>query len=116
MNDKTNIDDLISILQEFVDGINTSSFKSSVRLLILLSLGISKKMRLKDAMILTGCGKGSISNHIEKLKEEGIIKTRDISVFTSPRILIEITPKGQEIYDNYIKMFKKIVDEADENK
>jgi len=116
MNDKNNIDNLISLLQGFVDGINTPAFKSSVRLLILLSLGINKKMSLKDAMRLTGCGKGSISNHIAKLKDDGIIKTRDVSVFTSPRILIEITQKGQEIYDNYIKMFKKIVDEASENK
>jgi len=101
------------VLTQLAEEITTTPFKSSIRLIIIMSLGVSKKMRLTDLMKLIGCGKGSISNHIDKLEKSGFVTTRDASFFTSPRIVVEITKKGEEFYDNYLRMLEKIVRSPD---
>lgn len=109
-NDSDNIQGLSRfLLSQLAEEITNTPFKSSVRLIILLSLGISGKMRLTDLMLITGCGKGSISNHIKKLEESGFITTRDVSVFTSSRIVVEITNKGVDFYNRYLNMVESIV-------
>jgi DNA-binding MarR family transcriptional regulator len=97
------------ILSQLAEEITTTPFKSSIRLIIIMSLGIGKRMRLTDLMKLTGCGKGSISNHINKLEKFGFVTTRDVSIFTSPRIVVEITNKGEEFYNSYLDMLERII-------
>lgn len=101
------------ILTQLAEEITATPFKSSIRLIIIMSLGVSKRMRLTDLMKLTGCGKGSISNHIDKLEASGFVTTHDVSFFTSPRIVVEITKKGEAFFDNYLSMLEKIVHSTD---
>ncbi|MCL5990425.1 MAG: transcriptional regulator [Candidatus Thermoplasmatota archaeon] len=97
------------VLTQLAEEITDTPFKSSIRLIIIMSLGVSKRMRLTDIMKLTGCGKGSISNHIDKLEKSGFVTTHDASFFTSPRIVVEITKKGEEFYNSYLSMLEKII-------
>lgn len=103
------------LLSQLAEELTNTPFKSSVRLIILMSLGVSKRMRLTDLMIITGCGKGSISNHIKKLEDSGFVTTRDVSVFTSPRIIVEITDKGMVFYNKYLDLVGDIIKKFKEN-
>jgi DNA-binding MarR family transcriptional regulator len=110
VNDGIGTDDLSKyLLSQLAEEITSTPFKSSIRLIILMSLGISRKMKLTDLMKMTGCGKGSISNHIKKLESSGFVITREVSFFTSPRIIVEITKKGEEFYNNYLNMLGEIL-------
>jgi len=97
------------LLAQLAEEITSTPFKSSIRLIILMSLGVSRKMKLTDLMKITGCGKGSISNHISKLESSGFVVTKEVSFFTSPRIVVEITEKGKIFYDNYLNMLSDIL-------
>ena len=103
------------ILSQLAEEITTTPFKSSIRLIIIMSLGIGKRIRLADLMKLTGCGKGSISNHINKLEKFGFVTTRDVSIFTSPRIVVEITKKGEEFYNSYLYMLERIINSSSQD-
>ena len=103
------------ILTQLAEEITATPFKSSVRLIMIMSLGISKRMKLTDLMKVTGCGKGSISNHIDKLEQSGFITTREISFFKSPRIIVEITKKGEEFYNRYLDILEKILHSSNQD-
>ena len=45
------------VLTQLAEEITATPFKSSIRLIIIMSIGVSKKMRLTDLMKLIGCGK-----------------------------------------------------------
>ncbi|WP_337860680.1 MarR family winged helix-turn-helix transcriptional regulator [Ferroplasma sp.] len=84
------------------------ALKSSSRLLILIILYINKKMSFTDLLHSTMMGKGSLSNHIDKMKEEGLITTKNVFRLSGPGIMIEITGKGENIYQNYIDIINKL--------
>ena len=82
--------------------------KSSTRLLILFSLALNTKLGFIDLLNLTGTGKGSLSNHLEKLEASGYIKTKSTMTFGGPRIMAEITARGLESYGNLVKLLGKL--------
>ena len=49
------------------------TLRSSTRVLILISLALNRKMTFVGLLTLTGVGKGSLSNHLEKLESSGFI-------------------------------------------
>ena len=55
-----------------------------------------------DLLSLTGTGKGSLSNHLEKLETSGYIRTKTKMTFGGPRVVIEITPKGMDAYNSLV--------------
>jgi DNA-binding MarR family transcriptional regulator len=77
--------------------------KSSTRVLILFSLALNARLGFTDLLNLTGTGKGSLSNHLEKLEASGYIRTKRTMTFGGPRIVAEISPKGMEAYSNLVK-------------
>ncbi|HZW54922.1 MAG TPA: transcriptional regulator [Nitrososphaerales archaeon] len=77
--------------------------KSSTRILILFSLALNSRLGFVDLLNLTGTGKGSLSNHLEKLEAAGYIRTRSTMTFSEPRIVAEITEKGLESYKTLVK-------------
>lgn len=83
--------------------LNDPCLKSSTRILILISLGINRRLGFLDLLHLTGMGKGSLSNHLEKLEASGYIKTRRIMVFGGHRVVAEITEKGLVVYESYMR-------------
>jgi DNA-binding MarR family transcriptional regulator len=87
---------------------NDPCLKSSTRVLILFSLALNGKLGFGDLLNLTGTGKGSLSNHLEKLEVSGYIRTKSMMTFGGPRIVAEITEKGLESYKELLGSLKKL--------
>ena len=88
--------------------LNDLSLKSSIRLMILISLGMNRKLNFSDLLKLTGTGKGSLHNHISRLESAGYIKTTRYSFFSSPKLRVEITEKGKEVVQRYLESISDI--------
>lgn len=72
------------------------SLKSSTRVLILILLTMNKKMSSVELRALTGLGKGSLENHLEKLATAGYVSTRNVKSFGVTHQTVEVTEKGLE--------------------
>jgi DNA-binding MarR family transcriptional regulator len=84
------------------------SFKSSTRVLILISLALNKKLGFVDLLSLSGMGKGSLSNHLQKLETAGYIRSKSVMTFGGSRVVYEITQKGLDAYGNLLKTLGKL--------
>jgi DNA-binding MarR family transcriptional regulator len=70
--------------------------KSSTRILILILLTMNKRMSSVKLRALTGLGKGSLENHLEKLEGAGYVRIRNTKSFGGRRQVVEVTEKGLE--------------------
>lgn len=89
-----NTDETIKLLNE---QLSDSTFKSSTRILLLVLLAQARKMSSVELRALTGLGKGSLENHLNKLESFGYVKisnAKSIGARGVPRQLVEITEKG----------------------
>jgi DNA-binding MarR family transcriptional regulator len=102
-------------LKALGDLLSDPCLKSSTRILILISLALNKKLGFTDLLHLTGIGKGSLSNHLEKLEAAEYVKTRRLMVFGGHRIVVEITEKGIEAYDRYVTTVSRLRSEGPGN-
>lgn len=59
-------------------------------------------------MLLTGMGKGSLSNHLDKLEAAGYVERKSLMTIRGPRIVVEVTAKGLVVYANFVKLLGKI--------
>jgi len=92
--DRIVTDEAIRSLREQLDD---STFKSSARILILVLLALARRMSSVQLRTLTGLGKGSLENHLNKLESFGYIKlsyTKSMGARGVPRQTVEITEKG----------------------
>ena len=96
------------VLKALGEQFNDPALKSSTRILILISLALNKKLRFVDLMLLTGMGKGSLSNHLDKLEDAGYVQKKSIMTIRGPRIVVEITEKGLAIYGSFVKLVGQI--------
>ena len=71
--------------------------------MILISLAMNRKMSFVRLLGLTGVGKGSLSNHLEKLERSGYVTTETRKTFSGYRTRVEITQKGLEAYDSLLR-------------
>jgi DNA-binding MarR family transcriptional regulator len=90
-------------LKSLGEQLNDPCLKSSTRILILISLAINGKLGFSDLIQLTATGKGSLSNHLEKLEAAGYVKTRKVMVWGGHRVMIEVTQKGLGVYGTYMR-------------
>ena len=97
-----------SALKSLGEQLSDPALKSSVRILILVSLAINGKLGFLDLLQLTGMGKGSLSNHIEKLEAAGYVASKRILVWGGHRVVVEITRKGLDAYDAYVNAMKAL--------
>jgi DNA-binding MarR family transcriptional regulator len=74
------------------------SLKSSTRVLILIMLAMNRRMTANELRSMTGCGKGSLMNHLEKLETAGYVRIRTIKSFSGSgrRQVVEVTEGGRE--------------------
>lgn len=86
--------------------------KSSLRLLILISLAINEKMYFADLAKLTMIGKGSLSNHLDALIREGYIKDKTVFTLQGPRRILSITEKGMKFFDDYSRIISQLKHES----
>ena len=57
---------------------------------------MNKKSTATELRGITGLGKGSLENHLEKLESAGFVKTKNVKSFSGWRQTVEITPEGLE--------------------
>ncbi len=87
---------------------NDRVLKSSSRLLILICLSMNKKLGFTDLSRLTGLSKGSLGNHLLKLSASGYITMTEHSFFSSKRVNVRITPKGNDTVQRYVMAIGKL--------
>jgi len=77
--------------------LSDSTFKSSTRILILVFLAMARRMSSVELRTLTGLGKGSLENHLNKLEGFGYVtinNAKSIGARGPPMQMVEITKKG----------------------
>ena len=85
-----------SSFQSLNDQLSRGSLKSTSRILILILLAMNKRSTATELRTLTGLGKGSLQNHLEKLEAVGYVKTKNVKSFGGWRQTVEITQEGLE--------------------
>lgn len=108
MQDESGQDDSDEQLRSLGEQLNEPALKSSMRLLILISLALNKKLTFTELVGLTGLGKGSLSNHLSKLESAGMIQVKNIRTFTGYRTVASITDKGIKVYESYVNLLRKL--------
>ncbi len=77
--------------------LSDATFKSSTRILILVFLAMARRMSSVELRTLTGLGKGSLENHLNKLEGFGYVtisNAKSIGARGPPMQMVEITKKG----------------------
>ena len=88
------MDEAVRSLREQLDD---STFKSSARILILVLLALARRMSSVQLRTLTGLGKGSLENHLNKLESFGYVRlsyAKSMGARGVPRQTVEITEEG----------------------
>ena len=110
------LDEINSIIEELGVRLKEPVLKSSTRMLIIITLSINKKLTFTELLQLTSAGKGSLSNHLERLKEEGLVRSRTVFGLAGPRLVVEITEDGKEVYSDYLMLLRKLMFYENEHK
>lgn len=79
------------------DQLSEPTFKSSTRIMILVLLAQARRMRSVELRTITGLGKGSLENHLNKLEGFGYVvisSAKSIGGRGSSMQTVEITSKG----------------------
>lgn len=101
--DKIASDETIKSLNE---QLSDSTFKSSTRIMILVLLAQARRMSSVELRTLTGLGKGSLENHLNKLESFGYVRisnSKSIGARGSPLQTVEINEKGLDACRNLVK-------------
>ncbi len=86
------------------------SLRNSVRVLILISLGINRQLSFSELLELTGTSKGSLSHHLDQLAAAGFVASRMVFTLGGPRVRVEITPKGLAVYEDLTQALGRLRD------
>ncbi|AAT43499.1 transcriptional regulator [Picrophilus oshimae] len=95
------------LVNDFVDLISSRTFKSTLRIAIIVLLGINGPLTFTDLQRSLRIGKGSLKNHLDVLETEDFIKGRNVITLNGPRLVYQITDKGREFYNKYIDLFDR---------
>jgi DNA-binding MarR family transcriptional regulator len=82
--------------------------KNSVRVLILVSLGINRHLGFTDLLELTGVSKGSLSHHLDQLGGAGFVRSGMVFTLAGPRVRVEITAQGLEVFERLTQTLAQI--------
>ncbi len=102
-------DELNLKLEKLSTLLNEPVMKSTARLSILITLALNRKLTFTELLTITSIGKGSLSNHIEKLESNGLVNVRTILRSSGPRVIIEITEKGVAAYRKYSEILRYLI-------
>jgi DNA-binding PadR family transcriptional regulator len=98
-------------IRSLKDQLDDSTFKSSARILILVLLALTRKMSSVQLRTLTGLGKGSLENHLNRLESFGYVSlsyTKSMGARGVPRQTVEITDKGLEGCRELLRSMKSL--------
>ena len=69
---------------------------------------MNKKSTATELRAITGLGKGSLENHLEKLESAGFVKTKNVKSFSGWRQTVEITVEGLERCQELLRSIKAL--------
>ncbi|MEM0157525.1 MAG: transcriptional regulator, partial [Thermoplasmataceae archaeon] len=95
------------LISELSTQLNEPVMKSAARLTILIALALNRKLSFSELLAITSMGKGSLSNHLDKMQEYGLIRIRTVLRLSGPRTILEITEKGIEAYNTYSDLLRR---------
>lgn len=115
-DDETNRRDFEKIVKdETIKSLNEqlgdSALKSSTRILILVLTAQARRMSSVELRTLTGLGKGSLENHLDKLESFGYVKisnAKSLGARGSPRQMVEITESGLDACRALVKSISSL--------
>ncbi|WMT44418.1 MAG: transcriptional regulator [Cuniculiplasma divulgatum] len=96
-------------LEELNTILNEPALKATARLSILITLALNTKLTFTELLTITSIGKGSLSNHIEKLESNGLVNVRTVLRSSGPRVIVEITEKGMAAYRKYSEILRYLI-------
>lgn len=96
-------------LEELNTILNEPALKATARLSILITLALNTKLTFTELLTITSIGKGSLSNHIEKLASNGLVNVRTVLRSSGPRVIVEITEKGMAAYRKYSEILRYLI-------
>ena len=91
--------------------LSDSTFKSSARIMILVLLSMARRMSSVELRTLTGLGKGSLENHLNKLESFAFVtvaNAKSMGGRGSPMQMVEITAKGLEACRSLVKSISSL--------
>ncbi|WP_161952119.1 transcriptional regulator [Thermoplasma sp. Kam2015] len=102
MDDQGTRPDLNKEIANLARRLSDDAMKSSMRLLIIISLYLNDRLSFSDLLDLTGLGKGSLANHLNKLMEKGLIKSGFAFSLNGPVTVYSLTEEGRKVYTEYV--------------
>jgi DNA-binding MarR family transcriptional regulator len=110
---KRDFDNIVAdeTIKSLNEQLSDSAFKSSSRILILVLLAQARRMSSVELRTLTGLGKGSLENHLNKLEGFGFVRMRNaksIGARGSPTRMVEITEKGLDTCRALVKSISSL--------
>lgn len=84
------------------------ALQSSTRILIMLSLGVNRRMSFAALLQLCHCAKGSLSYHLKQLEGAGLLRTSTVFTLGGPRVVADITEKGRASYTGLIDELRRL--------
>jgi DNA-binding MarR family transcriptional regulator len=96
-------------LRSLGDVLLREPLRNSVRVLILVSLGVNRALTFTDLLELTSTSKGSLGHHLEQLEAAGYLQSRMVFTLGGPRTRVEITPQGRAVYEELVRELARLV-------
>jgi len=96
------------LLASLGEQFSREELRSSVRILIMLSLGVNRRMGFLALLRLSHCAKGSLSYHLKQLEDAGLLRTSTVFTLGGPRVVAEITEKGRARYSGLIDELQRL--------
>ncbi len=96
-------------LRTLGDVLTQEPLRNSIRVLILISLGMNRALAFSDLLELTGTSKGSLGHHLEQLESASLVRTRMVFTLGGPRLRVEITPQGLAKYAELARELARVV-------
>lgn len=69
---------------------------------------MNKKSTATELRALTGLGKGSLENHLEKLESSGYVITKNVKSFSGWRQTVEITQDGLDACQELLRAIRAL--------
>lgn len=82
--------------------------RSSARVLIVLALGVNRRLTFTDLLELTHVAKGSLSYHLRQLETAGLVSTATVFTFRGQRMVVSITENGGELYRRLVEELRAL--------
>lgn len=106
--DKILADETIKSLNE---QLGDPTFKSATRIMILVLLSLARRMASVELRTLTGQGKGSLENHLNKLESFGYVRisnAKSLGARGVSRQVVEIIEKGLDACRELVKSISSL--------